>query len=96
MVRDAFELEALPPQTVKGVDGPIAHYRIVAERDITTTARGPLVGRERELGYFQRSWAQAKAGTLSIAGSRVPRRGRNRQNPACLCRRRHGPAGTAP
>ena len=68
VVRDTFELVANAPQTVKGVDGPILTYHITGERDIVTAARGPLVGRERELGYLQRSWAKAKEGTLSSPG----------------------------
>src|ERR1700722_376451 len=34
LVSNAFEVEALPAKTVKGVDGFIVHYRAVAERDI--------------------------------------------------------------
>ena len=68
VVHDSFELVANPPQAVKGVDDPILTYRAVGERDVVTSAGGPLVGRERELAYLQRSWAQAKEGTLSSPG----------------------------
>jgi class 3 adenylate cyclase/tetratricopeptide (TPR) repeat protein len=68
LVGDAFELEALPPRAVKGVAELIVHYRAVAERDIAKTARGPLVGRDRELAYLQRSWAEATSGTLVTRG----------------------------
>jgi class 3 adenylate cyclase/tetratricopeptide (TPR) repeat protein len=68
LVRDTFELETLPPKAVKGVDGLVVHYRAVAERDITSSARGPLVGREHELAYLQESWAEATAGTLTTRG----------------------------
>jgi class 3 adenylate cyclase/tetratricopeptide (TPR) repeat protein len=68
VVGDTFELVANPPQTVKGVDDPILTHRVIGERDVATSARGPLVGRERELGYLQRSWAHAKEGTLSSPG----------------------------
>jgi class 3 adenylate cyclase/tetratricopeptide (TPR) repeat protein len=68
VVHDSFELVANPPQAVKGVDGPILTYRVIGERDVVTSAGGPLVGRERELAYLQRSWAQAKEGTLSSPG----------------------------
>jgi class 3 adenylate cyclase/tetratricopeptide (TPR) repeat protein len=68
LVGDAFELEALPPKSVKGVDGLIVHYRAVAEREIQKSMRGPLVGREGELAYLQESWAQATAGTLATRG----------------------------
>jgi class 3 adenylate cyclase/tetratricopeptide (TPR) repeat protein len=68
LVRDAFVLDPLPPRSVKGVDGLIAHYRAVSERDVTTSMRGPWVGRERELASLQRSWAEATAGTLATPG----------------------------
>lgn len=68
LVQHAFELEALPPKAVKGVDGLIIHFRADAERDIADTLDGPLVGRERELGYIQTSWAEATAGTLATRG----------------------------
>jgi class 3 adenylate cyclase/tetratricopeptide (TPR) repeat protein len=68
LVGDAFELEALQPKAVKGVDGLIVHYRAVAEREIAKTMRGPLVGRASELAYLQTSWAQAMAGELATRG----------------------------
>jgi class 3 adenylate cyclase len=68
LVSNAFELEALPAKAVKGVDGLIVHYRAVAERDITMSVGGPLVGRERELAHLQTSWAEATAGTLATRG----------------------------
>jgi class 3 adenylate cyclase/tetratricopeptide (TPR) repeat protein len=68
LVRDAFELVAQPAKTVKGVDGLVVHHRVVAERDIMKTSHGPLVGRQRELEYLQRSWAEAGAGTLKTPG----------------------------
>ena len=68
VVHDSFELVANLPQTVKGMDDPILTYRAVGERDVVTTAGGPLVGRERELAYLQQSWAQAKEGALSSPG----------------------------
>ena len=68
LIRDTFELVALPPQTVKGVDGAIVPHRVVGERDVITSAGGPLVGRERELAHLERSWAQAMAGTLAVPG----------------------------
>ena len=68
VVHDAFELQSRPPAPVKGVEESIVHYRVVAERDVTAIARGPLVGRERELRYLEDSWAQATAGTLTVPG----------------------------
>ena len=32
LVRNAFELEALPAGAVKGVEEPITHYRVIGER----------------------------------------------------------------
>jgi class 3 adenylate cyclase/tetratricopeptide (TPR) repeat protein len=68
LVRDAFVLEALPPKSVKGVEGLIAHYRAVSERDAATSMRGPWVGREHERASLQSRWEAATAGTLSTPG----------------------------
>jgi tetratricopeptide (TPR) repeat protein len=68
LVRDAFELEALPPKSVKGVEGLVAHYRVASERDAATSTRGFWVGRERELASLRKSWAEATAGTLATPG----------------------------
>ena len=68
VVGDTFELVANPPQAVKGVAEEILTYRVAGERDVVTSSRGPLVGRERELAYLQQSWAKAKEGTLSSPG----------------------------
>jgi class 3 adenylate cyclase len=68
LVRGGFELQAQVPAQVKGVDNPVRHYRVVAERDVTRIPLGPLVGRERELGYLKDSWAQANAGQLRTPG----------------------------
>lgn len=68
LVHDAFELEALPPKAVKGVDGPVVHYRPVVELDIRKSLHGPLVGRKRELGHLERSWAEAREGALATRG----------------------------
>ncbi|MEA2770667.1 MAG: hypothetical protein QOD93_3629, partial [Acetobacteraceae bacterium] len=69
VVRDKFELEDRPTRPVKGVDESVVHYRVVAERDVTNIAHGPLVGRERELAYLQSAWAQATAGELRTPGA---------------------------
>jgi class 3 adenylate cyclase/tetratricopeptide (TPR) repeat protein len=68
LVRDTFDLEAMAPQPVKGVDGLIHYCRVIGERDVTTGGGGPLVGRERELAYLHRSWTQATASTLTTPG----------------------------
>jgi class 3 adenylate cyclase/tetratricopeptide (TPR) repeat protein len=69
VVRDKFELEDRPARPVKGVDESVVHYRVVTERDVTNIARGPLVGRERELAYLQNAWAQATVGELRTPGA---------------------------
>ena len=69
LIRNDFELEARPAALVKGVEEPINHYRVVAERPpAPKLCQGPLVGRDRELAQLEKSWAQAQAGTLSTPG----------------------------
>ncbi len=68
LVRDAFDLEALPPKAAKGVDDPIVHFRVVAERDVTDTTRGPLIGRESEVTLLKKCWEEATDGTLATRG----------------------------
>jgi class 3 adenylate cyclase len=68
LVRGRFELEARLPKTVKGVDTPVRHYRVVAERDPQPTPRGAVVGRERELAYIETSWTQATHNELRTPG----------------------------
>jgi class 3 adenylate cyclase/tetratricopeptide (TPR) repeat protein len=69
LIRNHFELDARPPALVKGVEEPITHYLVVAERAPSRrSGRGPLVGREEELAKLKQSWAQAQAGTLTTPG----------------------------
>jgi class 3 adenylate cyclase len=69
LVRARFELQARQAVAVKGVEGLIAHYLVIAERvEPVRVGRGPLVGRDRELAHLQKSWAQAQGGTLSTPG----------------------------
>ena len=68
LIRHAFETEALPAAPVKGVEGLINHFRVVDERAEASRARGPLVGRDRELARLQKSWARAQSGTLTTPG----------------------------
>ena len=69
LIRNDFELEARPAALVKGVEEPIIHYRVVAERALARKwGQGPLVGRDRELAQLEKSWARAQAGTLSSPG----------------------------
>jgi class 3 adenylate cyclase len=69
LIRNDFELEARPAALVKGVEEPITHYRVVAERaPAPKSGQGPLVGRDRELAQLAKSWTQAQAGTLTTPG----------------------------
>ena len=68
VVRDNFELEARPPQRVKGLDEDVVYYRVAAERDTAGKVRGPLVGREHELAHLESRWAQVSAGTSTTCG----------------------------
>ncbi|WP_197417530.1 serine/threonine-protein kinase PknK [Mycobacterium sp. GA-2829] len=66
LVKDTFELEALPPAPVKGIKGLVSHSRVVGERAETSRGHsGPLVGRERELARLRRGWVRAQAETLT-------------------------------
>jgi class 3 adenylate cyclase/tetratricopeptide (TPR) repeat protein len=69
LIRDSFELQARRAAAVKGVDGLVAHHRVVGELvGAARVWRGPLVGRDRELGRLEKSWARAQAGTLPTPG----------------------------
>jgi class 3 adenylate cyclase/tetratricopeptide (TPR) repeat protein len=48
-VRDRFDVEALPPATVKGKSEPLQVWRVLAERADVDLDRTPFVGRRREL-----------------------------------------------
>ena len=69
LIDGIFELESRPPAAVKGIDGLIAHHQVLGERaEPARVGRGPLVGRDRELGRLEKSWARAEAGTLATPG----------------------------
>jgi class 3 adenylate cyclase/tetratricopeptide (TPR) repeat protein len=68
LVRENFEMVACPPQRVKGMDGPLVHYRVIAERDLDGKTYGPIVGRERELAALRDMWDRASTGTLTTRG----------------------------
>ena len=62
LVRNDFELQERPATPVKGVQEPVIHYRVLAERArVRKSAQGPLVGRDRELAELEKSWVQAQA-----------------------------------
>ena len=68
IVRDSFDLDSQPAKPVKGVEGDIEHYHVIAERDSGQISRGPLIGRKGELEYLEKTWAQAENGTLTTPG----------------------------
>jgi class 3 adenylate cyclase/tetratricopeptide (TPR) repeat protein len=69
LICDAFELQARRAAAVNGVDGLIIHHPVVGERvKVARVGRGPLVGRDRELGRLEKTWARAQAGTLTNPG----------------------------
>jgi tetratricopeptide (TPR) repeat protein len=68
LIGTRFELKAQLPKAVKGVDQPVRYFVVVAERDLTPTPAGPLVGRQREIAYLQQAWAQASVGELQTTG----------------------------
>ncbi len=71
LVRDDYELEERPAALVKGVDEPVAHFRVIGERDTSAGVRGPLIGREAEVARLRDAWAGAGAGELGPAGLAV-------------------------
>lgn len=68
LIRSGFELEARLPKPVKGVDGLVAHFRVIGERDMASFTPGPLVGRREEMAYLTQSWALARQGALQSPG----------------------------
>ncbi|OBI40574.1 hypothetical protein A5707_09155 [Mycobacterium kyorinense] len=69
LVRDHFELQARPAQSVKGIDEPVDHFQVVGEHvTVMRIPLGPLVGRERELEHLRASWALAENGSLTSVG----------------------------
>ncbi len=69
LLQGAFELLQCPAAAVKGVVEPIAHHRVLGERETPArSTRGPLVGRDREVARLQENWADVQAGTRATAG----------------------------
>lgn len=68
LTRSRFELRAQLPKAVKGIDQPVRYFLVVAERDLTQTPAGPLVGRECEVAYLQQAWELACVGKLQTTG----------------------------
>jgi class 3 adenylate cyclase/tetratricopeptide (TPR) repeat protein len=69
LVRNTFELEALQPAAVKGVEELIAHHRVIGERlEPVKEANRPLVGREKHRAYLQKAWGKAQNAALTTPG----------------------------
>jgi class 3 adenylate cyclase/predicted ATPase len=67
LLRDAFVLEALGPQELKGVAEPMQVFRVDRRREVDAEEAGTggfevLVGRDEEIGLLQRRWGQSKEG----------------------------------
>jgi class 3 adenylate cyclase/tetratricopeptide (TPR) repeat protein len=69
LVGDSFELDARPPVSVKGVDGLIRHHQVLAEWPTAPPLRPlPLIGRDHERSWLQKSWQRACDGVLTTPG----------------------------
>ncbi|CAN5456922.1 adenylate/guanylate cyclase domain-containing protein [soil metagenome] len=69
MTRGHFELAAQPAQRVKGIDEPVAFFRVITEQLVEAHPQpGHLVGREEELAYLHTAWEQATVGSLTTPG----------------------------
>jgi class 3 adenylate cyclase/tetratricopeptide (TPR) repeat protein len=65
VVRDDVETVAQRPQKVKGLDEPLASWRVVGETGRPAgRRRTPLVGRAEELARLQRLWRERPAAVL--------------------------------
>jgi class 3 adenylate cyclase len=69
LLEGLFVFDELGPQTVKGIEGPVAAYRVreatgAPSRFEATAMRGltPLVGRDEEIRLLFSRWQQAKSG----------------------------------
>jgi class 3 adenylate cyclase len=68
LVRDAVDVELLPPIEAKGKSEPVTAYRLVAVTGDTGAARrsdAPLVGRERESRLLADAWERATSENAS-------------------------------
>ena len=69
LVRNAFDLEELPPVTLKGFSDPVALWAVRGEKAVDSrfdaahgSALSALVGRQFELDQLSLSWNRARAG----------------------------------
>jgi class 3 adenylate cyclase len=68
LVRGAYDMQAQQPMEVKGIEGPVRSYLILAERDVDEVRMGELVGRDRESQFLRDNWQRAVAGELMCPG----------------------------
>ncbi len=69
LVRNTFELEALQPAAVKGVEELIAHHRVIGERlEPAKEKVRPLVGRQNQRARLRKAWAKAQNAALTTPG----------------------------
>ena len=69
LVGNAFELAACPPVRVKGVDEPVRHHQVLAERPPAPPLPSvPLVGRERERTWLEQTWQLTREGRSTTPG----------------------------
>ena len=62
LVREAVELEAIPPLGLKGKAEPVPAYRLLRVRDVPERRHDTrFVGRDHELGVFREAWERAGA-----------------------------------
>ena len=69
LLGELFELQALGPQVLKGIAGPVDAYTVLRERPVESRYQAqragavlPLIGREHELAQLMECWQQAKSG----------------------------------
>ena len=69
LIGDAFDMERREPASVKGIADPIGHWQVVGERaEVARSAKGPMIGRDRELARLEKTWARAQSGNLTTPG----------------------------
>jgi class 3 adenylate cyclase/tetratricopeptide (TPR) repeat protein len=68
LVGGAFDLDALPPQTLKGFVDPVSVWRVVGSRKVESRFEAqtggvtPMIGREQEIALLLARWQQAREG----------------------------------
>jgi class 3 adenylate cyclase len=63
LIGDSFDVAARAPAQVKGVDVPVTHHRVLAERPQGPPPRRvPICGRVSERAWLERTWQQVAVG----------------------------------